>query len=65
MNMFMVGRTEAETYELCTIFEELGFDGIHISNGSYASPGNKSSNCSNVYGTCIEYGDISTSKEIG
>lgn len=35
------GRTEAETYELCTIFEELGFDGIHISNGSYASPGNR------------------------
>lgn len=35
------GRTEAETYELCMIFEELGFDGIHISNGSYASPGNR------------------------
>ncbi|MBQ9002267.1 MAG: FAD-dependent oxidoreductase [Eggerthellaceae bacterium] len=31
------GRTEAESYELALYFEELGFDGLHVSNGAYAS----------------------------
>ncbi|MBQ6524883.1 MAG: FAD-dependent oxidoreductase [Atopobiaceae bacterium] len=31
------GRTEAESYELCRHFEEIGFDAIHVSNGMYAS----------------------------
>lgn len=34
----MGGRTEAETYELSRHMEELGFDGIHITNGIYQSP---------------------------
>lgn len=31
------GRTEAESYELCRFFEEVGFDAINVSNGMYAS----------------------------
>lgn len=31
------GRTEAETFELAVHLEELGFDSLNISNGSYAS----------------------------
>ena len=31
------GRTEAETFELALWFEEMGFDGIHVTNSSYAS----------------------------
>ena len=32
------GRTEAESFVLARHCEELGFDGVHISNGMYASP---------------------------
>ena len=32
------GRTEAESYELCRFFEEVGFDAINVSNGMYAPP---------------------------
>lgn len=39
-NEYVVGgRTEAETYELAAVFDEMGFDGIHITNGNYATPG--------------------------
>lgn len=31
------GRTEAESYELALHLDELGFDGIHVSNGVYAA----------------------------
>lgn len=31
------GRTEAESYELCRFFEDVGFDAINVSNGMYAS----------------------------
>jgi len=34
----MGGRTEAETYELVRHMEEIGFDGIHVTNGIYQSP---------------------------
>ena len=37
MDFVKGGRTEAESYELCCHFEEIGFDAIHVSNGMYAS----------------------------
>lgn len=67
MNSLSGGRTESRNLWIMYDFEELGFGGIHISNGSMLHPRNRVMSiiqCLQEIYIEYEYGRYQTSKEL-